>query len=223
MVLDLGLPDMAGLDLIESIKREPDAQRPAGHRLHRRDLTPGEQARLDGWPSRSSSRTPARWSACSTRRPCSSTGSRRTWARPSRRRCSRSGSPARGSPGKKVLIVDDDVRNIFALTSMLERWEMDVLRAENGRQALDILARTPGHRRRADGHHDAGDGRLRDDAGDPRACRSSATLPIIALTAKAMKDDRRKCLDAGASDYIAKPVQGEQLRSLLRVWLDRPW
>ena len=47
-------------------------------------------------------------------------------------------------------------------------------------------------------------------------------LPIIALTAKAMKDDRRKCLDAGASDYIAKPVQGEQLRSLLRVWLDRP-
>ena len=77
--------------------------------------------------------------------------------------------------GKKVLIVDDDLRNIFALTSKLERWEMVVLRAENGRQALELLRRTPGRRPGAHGHHDARDGRLRDDAGDPE--RSTGSGP----------------------------------------------
>jgi CheY-like chemotaxis protein len=126
-----------------------------------------------------------------------------------------------GIAHKKVLIVDDDVRNIFALTSMLERWDMDVLSAENGRQALDILRTSPEvdlvlmdiMMPEMDGYQTT------------RAIRDLPRfreLPIIALTAKAMKDDRRKCLDAGASDYVAKPVQGEQLRSLLRVWLDRP-
>ena len=107
--------------------------------------------------------------------------------------------------GKKVLIVDDDVRNIFALTSMLERWEMIVLRAENGRQALEILRNTPGvdlvlmdiMMPEMDGYETM------------RAIRSIdrfRDLPIIALTAKAMKDDRQKCIEAGASDYLAKPV-----------------
>ena len=124
--------------------------------------------------------------------------------------------------GKKVLIVDDDVRNIFALTSVLEAHGMDVVFAENGRDAhrdarvddpdidlvlMDVMM--PEH------------GRLRDDARDPRACRSSATLPIIALTAKAMKGDREKCIAAGASDYITKPVDTDQLLSLMRVWLYR--
>ena len=113
------------------------------------------------------------------------------------------------------------MRNLFALTSMLERWDMDVIRAENGREALEALAKTPGidvvlmdiMMPEMDGYQTT------------RAIRElpeSRDLPIIALTAKAMKEDRRECLDAGASDYIAKPVQGEQLRSLLRVWLDRP-
>jgi CheY-like chemotaxis protein len=122
--------------------------------------------------------------------------------------------------GKRVLIVDDDVRNIFSLTSVLESHGMNVAFAENGRDALRLL-----------------------DAGEPpdlvlmdvmmpeldgyettRAIRQDPrfrTLPIIALTAKAMKGDREKCIAAGASDYITKPVDTEQLLSLMRVWLYR--
>ena len=70
--------------------------------------------------------------------------------------------------GRKVLVVDDDARNIFALTTVLENQEMEVISATNGRQAIEIIESTPDLERRADGHHDAGDGRLRDDAGDPQ-------------------------------------------------------
>ena len=121
--------------------------------------------------------------------------------------------------GKKVLIVDDDVRNVFALTSVLEAHGMEVVFAENGRDGIETLRGEPGRRPRPDGHHDAGDGRLRDDARRSARCPSSSTLPIIALTAKAMKGDREKCIAAGASDYITKPVDTDQLLSLMRVWL----
>ena len=123
--------------------------------------------------------------------------------------------------GRKVLVVDDDARNIFALTTMLENHDMEVISATNGRQAIELIESTPGPEHRADGHHDARNGRLRNDARNPQGRASSARLPILALTAKAMKGDREKCLEAGASDYIAKPVNTEQLLSLLRVWLYR--
>ena len=122
--------------------------------------------------------------------------------------------------GRKVLIVDDDARNIFALTSVLENHEMDILSATNGRQAIELIERTPELSMvlmdimmpEMDGYET-----MREIRSKPQF----RTLPILALTAKAMKGDREKCLDAGASDYISKPVNTNQLLSLMRVWLFR--
>ncbi len=122
--------------------------------------------------------------------------------------------------GKRVLIVDDDVRNIFALTSMLERYKMKTLYAENGKQALEILKKEDGMdivlmdimMPDMDGY---------ETMREVRKINRYRDLPIIALTAKAMKEDREKCILAGASDYIPKPVEIEHLLSLLRVWLNR--
>jgi CheY-like chemotaxis protein len=120
--------------------------------------------------------------------------------------------------GKKVLIVDDDARNIFAITSALERARVQVVYAENGRVAIERLQDTPGidlvlmdiMMPEMDGY---------DATRAIRQMEQFRTLPIIAVTAKAMVGDREKCIQAGASDYIPKPVDLEQLFSLLRVWL----
>jgi CheY-like chemotaxis protein len=122
--------------------------------------------------------------------------------------------------GKKVLVVDDDIRNIFAMTSVLEPHQMHVLSAETGKSAIETLQDN------ADIDVVLMDIMMPDMDGydTMRAIRKLAkyrSLPIIALTAKAMKGDREKCIEAGASDYIAKPVDTEQLLSLLRVWLYR--
>jgi CheY-like chemotaxis protein len=122
--------------------------------------------------------------------------------------------------GKKVLVVDDDVRNIFALSSVLERRGMSVLTAGTGREAIETLESTPEvaitlmdiMMPEMDGFETI------------KVIRQNAALrrlPIIALTAKAMKGDREKCLEAGASEYLAKPVNTDQLLSALRMWLHR--
>ncbi len=119
---------------------------------------------------------------------------------------------------KKVLIVDDDVRNIFALTSLLERASMQVLAAENGNDGITTLRNNPDvdivlmdvMMPEMDGY---------ETMRQIRQMQPFSKLPIVSLTAKAMKGDRDKCLEAGASDYITKPVDTEQLLSLLRVWL----
>ena len=121
---------------------------------------------------------------------------------------------------RKVLVVDDDARNIFALATVLENQGMEVISATNGRQAIDLIADTPDlsvvlmdiMMPEMDGY---------ETMREIRRQAEFRTLPILALTAKAMKGDREKCLQAGASDYIAKPVNTEQLLSLLRVWLYR--
>jgi CheY-like chemotaxis protein len=122
--------------------------------------------------------------------------------------------------GRQVLIVDDDVRNIFALGSVLERHDMKVLAAQNGREAIATLKKTPEiavalmdiMMPEMDGY-----ATIKLIRKDPALRR----LPIVALTAKAMKGDREKCIDAGASDYLAKPVNTEQLLATLRMWLHR--
>jgi CheY-like chemotaxis protein len=122
--------------------------------------------------------------------------------------------------GKAVLVVDDDVRNIFALSSVLERRGMQVLTANTGSEAIELLEKTSGlsivlmdiMMPEMDGYQTI------------RQIRKKSAfqrLPIVALTAKAMKGDREKCFEAGASDYLAKPVNTEQLLSVLRMWLHR--
>jgi CheY-like chemotaxis protein len=136
----------------------------------------------------------------------------------SKRECEKLNSSDEDLIGETALLVDDDARNIFALSSVLERRGMHVLTATTGHGRLRLLIDAE-PRHCADGHHDAGDGRLSDHASDPTETGVPAT-PIIALTAKAMKGDREKCL-ARASDYLAKPVNTEQLLATLRMWLHR--
>jgi HAMP domain-containing protein/CheY-like chemotaxis protein/signal transduction histidine kinase len=122
--------------------------------------------------------------------------------------------------GKKVLIVDDDVRNLFAMNTALERFGLDVMSAESGREAIDLLDQTKGidivlmdiMMPEMDGYATMKEIR--------REARHK-DLTIIAVTAKAMKGDRQRCIESGASDYITKPVNIEQLSSLMRVWLKK--
>ncbi|MDM8568672.1 response regulator, partial [Thiotrichales bacterium HSG1] len=122
--------------------------------------------------------------------------------------------------GKKVLIVDDDVRNVFALATILETNEMETICGVNGQEGLDFLQE----------HGDIAivlmDIMMPEMDGyeaiqEIRKQPKHRKLPIIALTAKAMKDDKTKCIEAGANDYLAKPVNPDKLLSLMRVWLYR--
>jgi CheY-like chemotaxis protein len=119
---------------------------------------------------------------------------------------------------KKILIVDDDVRNIFALSSVMAEKEMEIEVAENGREALQKLDENNGidlvlmdiMMPEMDGYQ---------AMTEIRKKAKFKNLPIIALTAKAMKGDRQKCIEAGANDYLSKPINVEKLLSLMQVWL----
>ena len=121
--------------------------------------------------------------------------------------------------GKRVLVVDDDVRNIFALSTLLERQGMHVSTANNGQEAIEKVAEDDVDLVLMDIMMPGMDGydTMRAIRRDPE----SRALPIIALTAKAMKGDREKCMEAGASDYLAKPVVTDQLLAMLRNWMHR--
>jgi len=119
--------------------------------------------------------------------------------------------------GKNILVVDDDVRNLFALTTVFERYNINVITAESGKDAISILNENPRvdmvlmdiMMPEMDGY---------ETTQKIRREHKNSLLPIIAVTAKAMKGDRQKCIEAGASDYITKPLKIDQLLSLMRVW-----
>ena len=220
MVLDLGLPDMTGFQVLESI-HEISALRTLPVIIYTaRDLTNEEETRLKKLAQTiivKGVRSPERLldeTALFLHRVAAHLPG------PKRQIIEQLYQADTGLTGKKVLVVDDDVRNVFALTSVLERQQMEVLSAENGRMAVEILNNTP------DIHVVLMDVMMPDMDGYEtmrtiRRITRFRSLPILALTAKAMKGDREKCLEAGASDYIAKPVNSQQLVSLLRVWLYR--
>jgi CheY-like chemotaxis protein len=122
--------------------------------------------------------------------------------------------------GKKVLIVDDDMRNIFALSTVLEEHEMVISSADNGRDAIRILQSDPTidivlmdiMMPEMDGM---------ETMREIRKIAELKDLPIVAVTAKAMKGDREKCIEAGAWDYLSKPVDTQQMLAVLRAWLHR--
>ncbi|XGV95383.1 MAG: response regulator [Leptolyngbya sp. BL-A-14] len=220
VVLDLGLPDMTGFDLIEQIKEQPVFSRLPIIVYTGRELTPAQETQLRRLaetiivkdvrsPERLLDETALFLHRVQANLP---EGKRQILEQ------LHQSDPVLAH--KKVLIVDDDVRNIFALTSLLERYQMQVSYAENGVDGIAALQNHPDidvvlmdvMMPELDGY---------ETTRAIREIESFRSLPIIALTAKAMQGDREKCLEAGASDYITKPVDAEQLLSLLRVWLYR--
>ena len=220
VVLDLRLPDMTGFELLEKLQAEPALASVPVVVFTDKDLSRDEKARLHLMarsivlkdvqsPERLLDETALFLHRVVTALP-----------KPKQAMLKRLHNSIEVLKGRKVLVVDDDARNIFALTSVLENHEVDVISATNGRHAIDIIEKTPGLSMvlmdimmpEMDGYETMREIRQRPQF---------RTLPILALTAKAMKGDREKCLDAGASDYIAKPVNTDQLLSLMRVWLFR--
>ncbi|HTW50471.1 MAG TPA: HAMP domain-containing protein [Stellaceae bacterium] len=220
VVLDLRLPDMSGFDLLEKIRDDDSLADLPVVVFTGRELSPDEDAQLHTMarsvvvkgvesPERLLDET-----ALFLHRVVSDLPADK------QQMIERLHSSDEDLVGKTVLLVDDDARNIFALSSVLERRGMHVRSATTGREAIEILDAEPGlaivlmdiMMPEMDGYQ---------TMQVIREKPAFRRLPIIALTAKAMKGDREKCLEAGASDYLAKPVNTEQLLSALRMWLHR--
>ena len=215
IVLDLGLPGMSGLDLLEQLAQTPGGVPPVVV-YSGRDLSREENLTLRQYTDSivvKGARSPERLlDEVSLFLHSIQHAPRRSDAgKP---------SPATELAGRRVLLVDDDMRNLFALSKVLRGWGLAVTMAQDGQKALSMLADEPAPELVLmdimmpvmDGYETI------------RAIRAQplfATLPIIALTAKAMRGDREKCLEAGASDYLSKPIDIDKLASMMRVWLQR--
>jgi CheY-like chemotaxis protein len=219
VVLDLRLPDMDGVQLIEALPKDPNERIPVI--IHTAmDLTPAEEAKLRNQADAFILKGPD--SAALVLDETALFLHRSVERLPPEKRRLLEGVRRHepGLAGRKVLIVDDDIRNIFSLTGVLEQHGVQVLQAENGRDGIELLEASP------DIDMVLMDVMMPDMDGyetmrQIRARERFRTLPMIAITAKAMKGDREKCIDAGASEYISKPVDVDQLVSTMRVWLRR--
>ncbi len=218
VVLDLGLPDMGGTQLIEEIQKRFGLRAPPVIVYTSKELTRAEETQLRKIsesivikdvrsPERLLDETALFLHRVQSKLPESK-----------RRMIEQVHQNDSVLSNRKVLVVDDDVRNIFAIASALESHQMQVLYAENGQAGIEMLKNNPDIEvvlmdvmmPEMDGF---------EAIGRIRQMEQFKKLPIISVTAKAMKGDREKCLQVGASDYITKPVNMDQLRSLLRVWL----
>ncbi len=218
VVLDLGLHDMSGFDFLEKVKSDPSKADLPIIVYTGKELTSAEETRVKKYaetiivkdvrsPERLLDETALFLHRVEAKLP-----------EQKRKMLEQLHDADTVIAGKKILVVDDDVRNIFSLTSVLEDHGMVVRFAENGKDAIKSLEEDPGvdavlmdvMMPEMDGY---------ETTSAIREQNEFKSLPIIALTAKAMKGDREKCIAAGASDYITKPVDTEQLLSLLRVWL----
>ncbi|NNN06778.1 MAG: response regulator [Elusimicrobia bacterium] len=217
MVLDLSLSDMTGFTLLDKVRKDASLRRLPVVVYTSKELSPHEEARLKNLAESvvitdaQSPETLLEETSLYLHR------SEANMPDDKRRLIEKIRQEDPGLENKTVLIVDDDVRNIFALTCLLEQHKAKILNSESGKGALEILQGTPSidivlmdvMMPDMDGYETM------------RAIRKIAglrRLPIIALTAKALKGDRAKCLQAGASDYITKPVNIPQLLSMLRMW-----
>jgi HAMP domain-containing protein/signal transduction histidine kinase/DNA-binding response OmpR family regulator len=220
VVLDLRLPDMSGFDVLQQIGADPALADVPVVVFTGRELSAEEDAQLHTIarsvvvkgvesPERLLDETALFLHRVVTDLPAEK-----------QRMLERLNSSDEDLIGRSVLLVDDDARNVFALSSVLERRGMRVLAATTGSEAIDLIESTPDiaivlmdiMMPEMDGYR---------TMEVIRAKPGTRRLPIVALTAKAMKGDREKCLAAGASDYLAKPVNTEQLLSALRMWLHR--
>jgi len=218
VVLDLGLPDMQGIDFIRKVREKYGDQAPPVIVYTGKELTRKEETELRMLaesivvknvrsPERLLDETALFLHRVQTRLP-----------ETKRRMIEQVQKSDSVLAGRKVLVVDDDVRNIFAITSALESAQMVVKYAESGQESLDLLEREP------DAEIILMDVMMPGMDGFEairriRRIERFRRIPIISVTAKAMPGDREKCLEAGASDYITKPVDLDKLKSLLRVWL----
>jgi signal transduction histidine kinase/CheY-like chemotaxis protein len=218
MVLDLALPDTTGYELLETMAHESQYAFPPVIVYTGRDISPADEQRLRKYSqsiiikgAKSPERLLDEVSLFLHQVESALPPERQRMLREARNRDAI-------FDGRRILIVEDDVRNIFALSSVLEPQGAELSIARNGKEALEVLAREPAMdivlmdimMPEMDGLTATVEIRKRPALGQ---------LPIIALTAKAMPDDHRRCLEAGASDYISKPVDIDKLLSLIRIWL----
>ena len=216
IILDLNLPDISGFDLLDKIKSQPKLQHIPVVINTAMELQKDQMDRIIHYSeamvlksNKSNDRLIDEVSLFMNKL--------KTENKPYRTKVS---VVEKSLLGKKILITDDDMRNIFALSTALQSYDMQIVIANTGREALKQLNENEGidlvlmdiMMPEMDGYEAM---KL------IRKKKSFATIPIIALTAKAMKNDREKCIEAGASDYIAKPIDIDELLSMMRVWLSK--
>lgn len=217
MILDLGLRDMTGFNLLEILKQEDLLEIPVIIYTGK-EITSEEEAELKKYAETIIVKGPRSMERLTSEVSLFLHSVDSRLSQKKRKIVKVNHVKEVGLSGKKILIVDDDMRNVFALTSVLEENNIDVIVGRNGKEGIDKLKENPDidlvlmdiMMPEMDGYT---------AMGEIRKTEEYQNLPIIALTAKAMKEDRNKCIEAGANDYLTKPVDTDKLISLLRVWL----